>query len=568
MSDITRKDLARGTKLTRDHVFDVYDDVSAELSSPSINDENLKACWVPFRVNLHIPWLDARYFQNKDSGNIRFAIPFTLPPLQEFFDGTNFLPDENTPQIVLDEFQVSFDQRSEASAIASRFQTAKVNAGKLFPDAVDRLDLSVSLLEKKQWITDNNIPAWPEQEIFSTNLPAELFSAPTLRINPFIVDELNKTMSPYRTYIVVLDGTDMFSTDEKVMLPALQFSLKMRAKALPRDTNAVNTQNLPTAHDGIQSGPTVTISTPNADTLITADGTRGLQTNLKTLDDVFHGKLRGGYTRDCDADPTESVSDDAGYDILCIPVWSGYGHEGIISAQYAPDVPNPGAAPYTAAQQDEVVVPLPWPMTIHHITLAVNYQAPTAGAGFALGGLHPTSATFTNTVSVGLGLGRQADTYTFQEVGTCSWTPANKAAITIDRVLGIRNSLATAETPSGATHYDWELLHCPLVTSPAGAGSGYYTQGGPFFAGQGTSKLWARSDVGSGDGSDKPFTKGSEQWIQVNWKFQDAGGLADNAAATPGAAGDPSEVYVGYMGHWVQIVGKKHLATINNEIPA
>lgn len=570
MAEITRKNLARGTKLVRQAVFDPIEAAATEMSGTTIDGENLATEWAPFRVNLHIPWLDAKYFSNKDSGTLRFAIPFTLPPLQEFFDEDDFLPNETTPVIILDEVQMSFDQRAEASAIASRNQVAAVNAGKLFPSALDRLDMSVALLSKKQWITDNNVQAWPDQEIFSTDLPAELFGSTNLRFNPFIIDNLNKVLQPYRTFVLVLDASDMWSTNEKVMLPSLCFSMRMRAKVLARDTGAANVQNIPTVHNGAKSGPTVTINTPTTNSTISADGTRGVQTNLLTLDDQVHGRLSGGYTRDADVDPDQSIDTDAAYDIMCVPVWSGYGHEGHISAQYSPDIPNlTGGPPYTAIQQDEISIPIPWPMTIHHVTLAVNYQAPSAGAGGALGGLHPTSATFTSDVTVGIGVGRRADEYTFQDIATTAWTPANKAAITIDRVLGIRNSRATAETPGSATHYDWELLHCPLVTGPLGAGVGYYSQGKPFYVGMGSSKMWERTASGNGNAGDgnRAYTRGTEQFLHVAWSFQDSGGLSDNAAVPAGAAGDPSEVYVGYMGHWVQIVGKKHLATINNEIP-
>ena len=370
--------------------------------------------------------------------------------------------------------------------------------------------------------------------------------------------------------MVVLDANDLFSASKKIMLPSLTFSLKMRAKLLPRDTGATSVQNLPTIHNGAKTGPTVTINTPAADDVIDADSPNGVQTNLRTIDDVVHAKLEGGYTRDSDVNPTESVDNDAAYDIICVPMWSGYGHEGIISSFYAPDVPNPaGSAPYAQLQQDEAFIPLPWPMTIHHVTAVVNYQSPTAGTLAAVGGLHPTSPTLTNEVTVSIGVGRRADEYTFQDVATASWIPTTKAAITIDRVLGVRGSEATAETPGGAKHWDFELLQLPLVTGPLGAGQGYYTQGKPFFVGQASSKMWARTAVGNGNAGDGnlPYTRGTERFIHVAWSFQDTGGLSDVTATPAGAAGDPSEVYVGYMGHWVQIVGKKHLATIDNEIP-
>ncbi len=177
----------------------------------------------------------------------------------------------------------------------------------------------------------------------------------------------------------------------------------------------------------------------------------------------------------------------------------------------------------------------------------------------------PTRETFQQRVSVGIGTGRRSDVHTYQDIATVTWDNASKDSITIDKLLGVRNSLATGEVLGSPNRYDWELLHCPLVTAPApgGAGVGYYAQGRPFFVGTGSSKMWARSGVGNGNAGN-PYTEGAEQYLQVNWRFSDPLGLASPPPA--GAAGGPSEVYVGYSGHWVQIVGKKHLVGLEDEI--
>ena len=564
MSDITRKNLARGTKLTRQHVFTPLSAAALELSTTSIDRENMLDNWGSFRVNFHVPILDAKYFINAGNGAVRFSMPFTLPPLQEHFIDTG-IPAANTPLLVLEEFQMSFDQRSEASAIASRTQAAtSINAGKLFPDALDRLDFSVALLEKQQWFFDNTTPNEPEAEIFSTDLPAELWGGRELRLNPVIVTELNKTISPYRTYILSLDAQDIFSTDEKVALPALNFSLKIYYPLTFRDSGVNYVQNIPTVHAGNKSSPSVTINTPTTGSIISADANSGVQTNLKTIDNILQSKLRGGYGKDSDVPPTEHITDDACYEVICAPLWSGYGHEGVITAGYAPDIPEAsGGVPYVGVQQDEISIPLAWPMTIHHVVLARNFQAPSSGTTGAFGGKHPTSATFAQAVSVGIGSGRRSDVHTYQDIATVTWDTTNKDAITIDKVLGIRNSLATGEVLGSTERYDWELLSCPLVTGSQGAGAGYYAQGTPFFVGTASSKMWERSDVGNGNAG-APFTEGAEQFLQVNWRFEDPLGL--DTAANGGAAATTAEVYVGYSGHWVQIIGKKHLVGLEDEI--
>jgi hypothetical protein len=43
---------------------------------------------------------------------------------------------------------------------------------------------------------------------------------------------------------------------------------------------------------------------------------------------------------------------------------------------------------------------------------------------------------------------------------------------------------------------------------------------------------------------------GKEQWLEVRWAFEDPAGLANM---------NIGEVQVGRGGHWVYIIGKKHL---------
>ena len=566
MAKQTRRVLSRSVKLTTQHIFTPLQAVAGVLTGATVDTENLEQAWGTFRINFHVPWLDAKYFFNAASGTVRFTIPFTLPPLQEFFDANGLLT-EATPQLVLDEFNMSFDQRGEASAIASRNQVAVVNAGKLFPEAVTQLDMSVALLEKKQWFFDNATSYDPDTEVFSTDMPAELWIGSNLRLNPFNVDGLNKTLSPYRTYILVLDATDIYSVDKRVVLPSLQFSLRLRHPLVPRDQGAEYVQNIPLSHAGAKVGPSITITPAVAGDTLTADNAKGVQTNLKAVDEVFQGRLGGGYWRDSNVDPAESIDTDAAYDVLCVPMWSGYGDEAVISADDAAAVPSRVAAPFTARQQDEISIPLPWPMTIHHVTLAVNHQAPTAGAGGGSGGLLPTSATFAQGVAVGICVGRKSDLHTCQTIASVAWNNATVAAITIDRLRGVRNSTATGEPDASASRMDWELLHCPLVTGPQGAGTGYYAQGTPFFTGLATSRTQDRSGVGSGDAGNVPFTRGTEQYLQIAWAFEDPNGLSTTTSEPPGAAGDPAETYVGYQGNWVQICGKKHLARVNGDIP-
>jgi len=123
MSKITRNKLNRGTKLTVDHVFTPLLDVANNLFNGTINQENIESNIASFRVNINVPVIDTElinhYGINPDEGFPRggYCVPFMLPPLQEFYEPQNETVSYNydTPDLVLDEFSFSFDQRSEPS---------------------------------------------------------------------------------------------------------------------------------------------------------------------------------------------------------------------------------------------------------------------------------------------------------------------------------------------------------------------------------------------------------------------------------------------------------------------
>jgi hypothetical protein len=61
-----------------------------------------------------------------------------------------------------------------------------------------------------------------------------------------------------------------------------------------------------------------------------------------------------------------------------------------------------------------------------------------------------------------------------------------------------------------------------------------------------------------------PYTKGCEQFLQVNWKIEDPGGLG--GAEEGGAAPSEFDTYAGEGGHWVLIICKKHLSGNANDV--
>ena len=91
------------------------------------------------------------------------------------------------------------------------------------------------------------------------------------------------------------------------------------------------------------------------------------------------------------------------------------------------------------------------------------------------------------------------------------------------------------------------MMQVPLV----GAGGVTYplqAQGKPFYTGKTPSENSLRSTAASGSLS------GQEQWLEVRWK------LEDPVTQMSGGLWKATDTIIGRGGHWVFIIGKKHLA--------
>ncbi len=82
MSKITRKKLARGTELVKEHVEVAYN-AREEFKDGTIGNEQMETPYSEFSVNLNFPWLDSKYFHDNNEGKDPFYMSFCLPPVQE-----------------------------------------------------------------------------------------------------------------------------------------------------------------------------------------------------------------------------------------------------------------------------------------------------------------------------------------------------------------------------------------------------------------------------------------------------------------------------------------------------
>ena len=551
---ITRKKMARGTKVMRDHLTSATGAVATALSTHAIEGRDLVESGGVCRLNLHVPLIGSLAFlQPPDTtpGRQLFAIPFALPQFQETFraDGIAMPSD---PWLVLDEVSLSFDQRGEAAAIMDG--TIGADSGDLAYDAVQQLGMRVSIAEKRQLFFDANAGLFPQRELVAFDLPAESFSGEFLRLNPAVFSGIGKRVSNYSTFLLIIDAHDLLGT-RSVGLPSFTVSMRFLTPLVSRRqlSEGLLTQNIPDPWGGDKVNATTAQVAIAANANITE---ANLQQNIVNVDDAFHARLQSGVLREGVPPPAEQIEQDSCYDIIAVPMWQW----GLTAAQVDLGLaPYAGADPMTDPTCDRRILSLHYGFELHHAIAAVGYQRSAILAASL--GLHPTNTTLVNRVGVALLMGKEGDDFGYQQVALGQWTPAGgaspKAAITIDKIIPRADSLSN---PASTEPWDFELLSMAL--SGAG-GTGYFAQGRPIFCGRTHSGGGSRSNINGGN----PATNGRETHIEVRWQFSDpTDGLASDVLPATGTA-DPLTVYAGTGGHWVLLCGKKFAAGADNDVP-
>lgn len=340
-----------------------------------------------------------------------------------------------------------------------------------------------------------------------------------------------------------------------------------------------NIGNIPEYWEGeIQDADPVGILVPAADGQIEADSGTGVQTQIQKVDLPIAEGLRGGYNIWSHAPPQEHLKTSAAYEVIAVPMFGGM--PPIILGERAP---APGSVytgnyadylPYIKNQHagatnkyptfDRRIIPLVYPMTIHHVVLGTF--------------THPDTITTDGDdwdieVGVGLGTGMGGDLYTYQQVAHLDMQNSDTQGRRIDFFDGWKTATyydSTAATPDYQSDDGrCDLINIPLVYSAVDAttqGTSYktsnvasqYLTGQPIFAGRGYSQTSARIDISQtvGDTS-SPIaskTKGAEQWLEVRLKI---------APDSVDWSGTTNAKPLFYGTFWVYIIGKKHLTKVD-----
>jgi len=621
MSKVDRDKLARGSKLTPKHVWGDssaspkkgLQGISAEIGAGNIVKDQMSRPRGVFRVNLSIPYIASDFirFNSADSSPLRpYSIPFTLPPLQPEFsfsrgDASNYYSIPSGDLMYrLEEVSFGFDQRGEPAAILDQFWNdsgqsnalagSQFSAGFLDYDKITSYEIRLALGEKTQTFWSENYPQTVqdedheiEREVWNLFLPPEVFAG-TARANPIVQGGMSVQISPYKTYAFQLfcQGLNNDSFVEgfagNVALVGVEISMLMSMPLTQRDVWNAGTyavQNMPTK-PGLLSP--VALTEPAVGTQVQANSGDGVNTAMLAVDQRIRQGLSGGYTQAAEPPPIREILHDASYEVRAIPLFAGRRFGGIGGSTIPVSEPWVDAA---GAAGTQIIADRNWdilsfPFVIHHAILAWNWSAflPADQYGTSVEANKVASAQFKAQVGVNLFYGLRSDGYGYQNIASLDLeSPQNLSTspgsgiwnnTLIDRVKANLDSAQRAvwEGTFGKATWDWELHSIPLVGS---SGTGYFSQGYPVWASRGTqetSSAFTMTSISPGsetatiasmrtpmfDGSDSAIY-GRETHLEVRCHVSHANTVLDDAARA-------GEIYVGYGGCWVYLIGKKHLS--------
>lgn len=561
MAKFSKQNLPRGKKLFASDVTKTGVDVAASLSAKGIDSENLKNPLVPWRLHLNKLNLNGFLLPDPESA---IAFPFTLPPPQDLWDGQGQVNYEELA-VVLDEISLSFDQRAEAAAMlgidGSFYGAAEVN------------QVEILLVEKQQWYFNNQMTSQtPERVLFRRLLTPDDFASLNM---PFVQSDLNIQLSPYKTYAIQLNAPYLNSLNNVYGLNFALFSMNISLRGYwTRKNSTEQTQAFGSDTPDVQNAPYYT--SDNNDTVsqtVPAGGSNleagTLNTNWNALDQKLFDKIEGGYGPNSELGRYGHMTETMGYDIIAVPLWNKtivQNGLGLIGAPYFE--PWAGAPAYNYIY-DRAIIPIMYPMEIHHVFCSWSLSSAIVGTI----GAHPDSPDIFWQVGVSIGSGKKSDFVAQNQVAAVQWNvdqadPLYYENYLIDRYR-VKDYGTVMSSTSDVPAWDYALMSVPLMVYDTGIdGEGYYRQGKPIFVGRGNS--WTGSPDAErrtklpqynvvappaipniAASTNYPTTRGMENFIEVASLIGSYAGLENPSPA--------NSVLTGEGGMWVYLVVKKAL---------
>ena len=594
MAKVTRDNLPRGAELLKDHVFDPMTGMATALSG-NVESEQLQCSKSTFRLNFSVPYISAKFFWANPGG--WFYIPFCLPPLQEHWFSTTSVNSEY-PVPVLTEVGFSFDQRSEPCLPADRYAGKAFNANLTSPEAnyvsnihegkavysrAGNVDIKLAIFEKSQHFfsaqqagsgTDWTAVKAPgaENEVFAATIPAAEISAKSSRNNPACYPGLSIPCSPKKTYMFAINADELVDPESTSLhhtaLVSVNISLKFKMPLVVRDSTVAgspyNLQNVPTASYGARTSETISITAPSAGDVVSADAARGVSAELEKIDSRLRHKIYGGYQDFSSTYVGQHVKDDAGYEIIAVPMFNNTAFGEILAR---PCWLRMRDLQTTELYNDRITIPITSPMTIHHVLVTNNYLTATpydAARGTPMYTFPPAAGKVRYQVGVGVVAGQAADNVDYTQVAYAEIIADTAAATGLVDFMDMGNFASIIKDVYRPQRWEQSIFAVPLVQGSV-AGNGYVTQGRPFFVGEAAENgldTAARTAVGdpTSAGSNITTNDGLEQFIEVRMRINPQVSVFDGSSNWQSNYLDWAN-FSGYGGSWVHIIGKKHMRT-------
>lgn len=590
MAKVTsQQPLPRGAELLKEHVFTPMTDMAAALSG-NVESGQMASSKSTFRLNLSIPYISSRFFWANPGG--WFYVPFCLPPLQEDFDN-NVAVGANVPVPVLTEVGFSFDQKSEPAMITDVWSGKAFTAAKPPPEAffvsnydegnacyqrAGAVSIKLAIFEKSQHFfvpqgvgAGSGLNSKPtlgaQSEVFTATLGPALIGATAARENPVAYHGLSVPIDPKKTYMFAINADELYDSVNNLhtALVSVQATLKFKMELVTRDASSAGTpqavqnipdETLPTSY-GIRTADSVSISAPSAGAIVSADNASGVNTNLEKIDEKLRHKIQGGYGDFSSTHVKQQIQDDAGYEIIAVPM---FGNEALGELLARPTWLH--VRDSEEYYMDRAIIPITSPMTIHHVFVTNNFTTATPrSSGSTAYTAPPAAGKLLYKVGVGIVDGALSDSADYTQVAYGEVSPDTAASPLMVDFMDLQNEASLEKDTTRPQRWEQAIFSVPIRRGTT-TGTGYHEQGAPFFVGEGGKygvNTTPRTLVGNGTGGDiNNLTDGREQLIEVRMQIHPRGSVFNTSRVWQSYVADWA-IFSGYGGSWVYIVGKKHM---------
>lgn len=361
MSNITRKKLAKGTKIPAQSLDNFFDEVVDQVNTPEINNDNL-----PYKSNFDLTFNTRILKNNNETGWTVFGdmnvgtgtitkhagdmgsprlntvsdleeyiyqhFHFILPNPQEVFNRSGLTNESFVYS--LNRIVVSVDTLDNPAGTYPSIEIDTPQGTYHSLAATDAMDITVSLHRKTPYA--NSQTTFWEEKVGEWTIPGTAFLNAGLDTNPLAFEDLKLKIFPDAIYLLSITSNNTEETlqvtfEEPLTNPQvfiinnLQINLGFSCELIPYDT-VVETTGVPSIQNAPYSdqvAPWILSNTVPASTAIlpTNEITEArIQGNISNIDKPIVRKLLGGYETDSSMPHHQQIQNSSCYEVKQVPI--------------------------------------------------------------------------------------------------------------------------------------------------------------------------------------------------------------------------------------------------------